>query len=415
MDALTIIVTVCTLAKSIKEWIEACSEKKAVTRQIAQTVDQVQHILSPLQEGDLAAQIEPQTLGIVKSIGSSLTKTQEHLFVWRVRPSRRILAMLSPSSVVKELKEDDSQLKQQLIMLIASISVIGFVEKLRKRHPIHPSSIVGQSIPVLPQSVVLGPISNKEVREFWSGYVGAELPYISGDEFCTRLGVWMGQVLDTTTRKGLMLRIDEFAIGGITPADLQSVVGTGSLRGFVNIYSKDSSLSPSTSSSLQKRDWWYTNPNKQKVALPLLVWIDDHPLANIGIVREAQNRGINVVQLKSTAIAKDWVKSHSDFLRYNDHPSKVRFISDNHRNEHTTRIFLNMSAGENILRYLRGRKYKFPVLIYCGRSINQTTYVQDHTLSGSTNSPHVTTQYVRSLAEGKSDDTKWMGFNTMGI
>lgn len=101
-----------------------------------------------------------------------------------------------------------------------------------------------------------------------------------------------------------------------------------------------------------------------------------------------------------------------DFLRRNDDPSKVRFISDNHRDEPTSGPYLNISAGENILRYLRGRRYNIPVLIFCGYSIMQTTYVNDYHLAGSANYAHVPTRYISALAQKRSDDTEWIGFNT---
>lgn len=76
---------------------------------------------------------------------------------------------------------------------------------------------------------------------------------------------------------------------------------------------------------------------------------------------------------------------------------------------------LNLSAGENILRYLRGRQYYISVLIYTGRSVKQTTYVRDYHLAGSTSSFYVTMEFITALAEKRSDDSNWMGFHAMGF
>lgn len=46
----------------------------------------------------------------------------------------------------------------------------------------------------------------------------------------------MGTTIDSSMRKRLLLRLDEFAIGGVTPGTLESMVGMGSLRGVVNVY-----------------------------------------------------------------------------------------------------------------------------------------------------------------------------------
>ncbi|KAF8234711.1 hypothetical protein L208DRAFT_1393548 [Tricholoma matsutake] len=118
-----------------------------------------------------------------------------------------------------------------------------------------------------------------------------------------------------------------------------------------------------------------------EIKLPLLVWIDD----NINRFPE-------------------------DFLRQNDDPSLIRFISDNHRDEHGSNSYLNYAAGENILRYLRGRHYNAPVLIFTGWSVNATQYVTDYRFAGSTTDSTVCYQYISSLAAGGTDDLGWMKF-----
>lgn len=48
----------------------------------------------------------------------------------------------------------------------------------------------------------------------------------------------MGETLDASIRKGLLLRLDEFSIGGVPPAALQNVVGTGSLREVISMFTE---------------------------------------------------------------------------------------------------------------------------------------------------------------------------------
>jgi hypothetical protein len=89
----------------------------------------------------------------------------------------------------------------------------------------------------------------------------------------------------------------------------------------------------------------------------------------------------------------------------------IRFISDNHRDEHGSNSYLNRAAGENILRYLRGRHFNAPMLIYTGwQSIYRTRYVRDYRLAGSTTSSTVCYRYISSLALGGTDDFGWMKF-----
>jgi hypothetical protein len=45
-------------------------------------------------------------------------------------------------------------------------------------------------------------------------------------------------------------------------------------------------------------------------SLPLIVWVDDVPANNLHEVQFAQSLNVKVVQLHSTALAKDWIESN---------------------------------------------------------------------------------------------------------
>lgn len=147
------------------------------------------------------------------------------------------------------------------------------------------------------------------------------------------------------------------------------------------------------------------------------------------VVMRALELGINVIQLTSTALAKAWIEansgmlrapalfnashSHIDFLKRHNGPSWVRVISDNHRNE-STNPFLNLAAGENILRYLRGRQFNFPVLICAGYSVRFTQYVSKYEMAGSTSMVGVCLDYINDLAIGKSENIERLAFMMEG-
>ena len=109
------------------------------------------------------------------------------------------------------------------------------------------------------------------------------------------------------------------------------------------------------------------------------------------------------------------LKPRTAFLQNNDHPSRLRFISDNNRLETTpgAGTYLNPTAGETFLRYLRGRFFNSPVLIYTGTSIGSTGYVERYDAAGSTTNPRVALEYIKNLADRKDDDTKWRGFDIL--
>ena len=102
------------------------------------------------------------------------------------------------------------------------------------------------------------------------------------------------------------------------------------------------------------------------------------------------------------------------FLRNNDHPSRLCFTRDNVLLETTpdAGTYLN-PTGETFLRYLRGRFFNFPLLVYTGLNIDSTRHVESYDAAGSTTHPKLTLEYIENLAAGKDDDAKWRGFNVM--
>ncbi|TDL23034.1 hypothetical protein BD410DRAFT_186986 [Rickenella mellea] len=117
--------------------------------------------------------------------------------------------------------------------------------------------------------------------------------------------------------------------------------------------------------------------------------------------------------LRRRQLKLGWTKMKYSSARMITPP--IRFISDNVRLEEIADEgpHLNASAGQNLLRYLRGRLLSAPVLIYTGASITWTRYVMRYESAGSTTSPAICMEYIASLAAGMSDDTKWKGFKVI--
>ena len=47
-------------------------------------------------------------------------------------------------------------------------------------------------------------------------------------------------------------------------------------------------------------------------------------------------------------------------------------------------------------------------------SIGSTSYVERYDVAGSTTNPSVALEYIKNLAAGKDDDSKWRGFDVLG-
>ncbi|KAF9529012.1 hypothetical protein CPB83DRAFT_893970 [Crepidotus variabilis] len=149
-----------------------------------------------------------------------------------------------------------------------------------------------------------------------------------------------------------------------------------------------------------------------QLQVPVLVWIDDNNEYNQYEIQHADSIGIQVIELNSTAEAKAWVQANLEFIRENDQPSRLRFISDNVRRETNERVgdYLNVDAGQSILRFLREQSINAPVLIYTSASIDSTRYVESFGAAGSTTSAEVCLRYIENLSARKNNDVGWQEF-----
>jgi hypothetical protein len=137
------------------------------------------------------------------------------------------------------------------------------------------------------------------------------------------LGAWLGETPSSASFGQLMLRLDEFGVGGVTPSCLDEIAAGHPLKDVLKMYMNTGNLLPLTSqwgkplltygildgpipspSSKSKHD-------ESQIMLPLLVWIDDNPTNYIREVAYAHQLGINVIQLTSTALAKAWIEEHN--------------------------------------------------------------------------------------------------------
>ncbi|KZT60692.1 hypothetical protein CALCODRAFT_98273 [Calocera cornea HHB12733] len=257
--------------------------------------------------------------------------------------------------------------------------------------------------------------------------------------FILSLKAWYKSGLTESTCNNLLVRLDEYSVGGITPSSVESFAGGKSLRSVIEAFKKQEhrpskllqvpslpagSQQPSgreagTSESSTRARTRSAPAVPASYHLPLIIWVDDEPANNLHKVAFARSLGITVIELSSTALAKAWFDANEAFVRAHDTPNEIRVISDNARYESDTipfgphravedTVYLNWSAGEKILRYLRGRRYRMPVLIHCRQpSIDITRYVLLYEQAGSTISIDVVKRYCQALADGRTDDASW--------
>jgi len=411
MEVLAVASTVCALCISTAAWIDQQEQKESLLSPIGSSVRQIHNILLPFSSAEYKGTGEAQLSDSIGSIGDALQRTKEHLVVWNCKRSQKFVAFLNPHALVAQLKDDERQLNHQLIILLTSIAVVGYFRDHAK-NGISTGAPLLMNTPRLQDGVVKDPFGPLEqlvdvdAREFWRDYIGAKVEFVSNDVFCARLISWNTAIPYGTTDR-ILMRLDEYDSGVITPHNLSRVLGKLSLKEFVKRYSRGEKPAALDKSLIQ------VSPGHE-LRTPLLVWIDDRPDNNAYEVAQARALGIYVIEMASTAIAKVWVDANLAFLRNNDRASRVRFISDNVRLETTpgAGTYLNPTGGETFLRYLRGRFIASPVLIYTGKSILSTRYVESYEAAGSTTSPRKVLMYIVNLADGKDNDAEWRGFHT---
>jgi hypothetical protein len=274
--------------------------------------------------------------------------------------------------------------------------------------------------------------------------------FIDSKSFQSALTRWFPLPLDESVCRNVLRRLDEYNIGGVNVTALDDFAGTKSLQTKIAAYIQNSPPSsssetltvpntpgperlklPSDTISRQRsrssdQSWSdesstpiITEPSLQT---PLLIWVDDNPANNARHVAYAKAEAVPILEMSSTAEAKIWIdqnlgtpsgKFNADFLLANNTYKEIRFITDNVRFEMgESGQYLNPLAGDDLLRFIRGRRLSgISVLVYCGKSIASTRYVEDYVLAGSTTWAPVVRDYIRGLARGFDDSAEWVGFD----
>ncbi|KAG6827811.1 hypothetical protein H0H92_010389 [Tricholoma furcatifolium] len=392
MVFLSLATTVYGLAKATHAWIEQRAAKDAAVQQIFTVVLQIQNILSPLML--MAMRESPNNLPVVdqsllqclKSIEKALRQTERHLFDWNQKSSQKLLAFVSPLSVVQALQDDAQLLNQQVLVLIAAITVLGYVD----RHTSHTGrNTEGRDSSENPG--VPAPASTQSIAS--SVDATLNIHFVPTEEFVRRIDIYVGFPTGNSSRQRYEGYLDE--LGVVSLARLESMVGEE--RDWLG-HLRDAILSASKL------------PEEQPISTPHLLWVDDNPNHNRQLVLYAQGLGIHIVHFTTTSSAQKWIKSNIETLRRAMASSKIRMISDNRRPKDETPL-MRISAGEIMLRCLRKLNLGIPFLIYAGRSTPQTKYVDNYLKAGSTSSYKDCRDFLTAFASGQTRDVEELRFS----
>ena len=159
MDPLATISSVYNLAMFLKTWLDKTDDKISQQIALSNTVSRVCSILIPLQS---AADFDPIIIHACLSLGEVLIRTKEHLTAFRDKQRNTLNPVdecLRAAQVIQRLTDDERDLTQELVMVLFSLAVVGFIRD-RSLLPEKESN-----------DIVFGGISNQEVLEFWRIYV----------------------------------------------------------------------------------------------------------------------------------------------------------------------------------------------------------------------------------------------------
>ena len=260
MEVIAIATTICSLCKAIHIWIDEQAQKESLLLQISSSVMQIHNILQPFASAEFKGKGEAQLSDSILSIGDVLQRTKEHLVVWKSKRSQKLMAFLNPTALIAQLRDDELQLNRQLIILLTSIAVVGYfrdhaTQEIADNRPLLDSEDPPAYSKGNDQSGPLGQLDDVSARDFWRDYIGAKVGYatftfvklliifcskvefVHNDVFCSGLRSWNTAIPQATTDR-ILMRLDEYNSGGVTPHNLTRVLGKMSLTEFVESYSR---------------------------------------------------------------------------------------------------------------------------------------------------------------------------------
>ncbi len=266
MEVVTVAVTVCSLCTRILTWIDQLSEKESLLRDISSSVLQIQNILCPFTSATkFDGTGEQQLSQSIRSVGDVIQRINEHLLLYHSKKTQQVFAFLNPNSFIQKLREDERQLNNQLVVLLAAIAVVGYFRDHDRdgqaQVALTQKLDISNDNDTLEMNAVNG-ISELQTavdaQEFWKDYIGVkairfatfvfcvaslmfnscQVDVAANDLFCARLVSWCNGDLSKTICDLIFMRLDEFNSGVVTPQNLARALGKGSLKKFVETYKR---------------------------------------------------------------------------------------------------------------------------------------------------------------------------------
>jgi len=287
----------------------------------------------------------------------SLAETKEILQV-STSKFKKLTNFLFPAKISQRIHEIEGQMMRFVQILSLGVTV---------NHANHANHA---NPPLEHSSTAIDFISSESTKKFWKSNFGEHVFSVTWEVLEASLIEDFPNDIDAKMLKDLKLRLDNFNTGSVSVCRLAEFVGHKALSQQLREYKTGSpdGADIAATSIVDLTGW----TEEQNINFPILLWVDDK--ANNKEIEYAKSKGVSVVVLTSTAEAKQWMKDNLSVLE-NDDPSKLRIITNNVRQGAGTALDIN--AGEDIVRFVRGRRCTAPILVYCG-DLKYTTYTESY-------------------------------------
>lgn len=162
MDPVSVLTSVLATALSIKRWVDDTAKKDQAVRNLSATINLVCIVLSPLEDR-ASIELKPTVVASLLGITEVLGRIKDHLSLWKDKRFRlnRLLDIITPRSVMDDLRDDSQLLSHHLAAVQVALQVSSFVDAGRPASAIEPQDMS-----------VIGIIYNVQVRGFWRDMIG---------------------------------------------------------------------------------------------------------------------------------------------------------------------------------------------------------------------------------------------------
>ncbi|KAH6911766.1 hypothetical protein BKA70DRAFT_862528 [Coprinopsis sp. MPI-PUGE-AT-0042] len=411
MDIAGLIINIVGAARGIHTFLDENRSKKEKFRQLKWRVLALIDILSPLAGDDQHNTLHHLQEG--HQIGSILIELAEILSCIRERilayndnsKFGSIMDFVNPTVLLGKLEDDEKRLSRWIELFILKLQI---AQHLSGEHQDHTSKPADRAIAPLKRAHNL--VRTTDAARFWNTCIGKETNTTTPAVFFAAMNGWLRRRLEGVTYASIRLELDPEEFGMISRKKAFQVIGSLLLETFVYEHEQRASDHGLNVMALGQGRGLPASRLKED-AKPMIVWVDDKMDESDFRIQQTRSHGIQVILLSSTATAKTWITAHKDSLRRLETLGALQFITDNIRWEKVAgskRVVKNISAGETMLRFVRGNRFMAPVLVYCGESIGTTGYVASYNNAASTTAYQVFQDFAAmALASKRSIDEGW--------